>query len=134
MSIYSSPHSSHGLFLLLLLLLLARRYLKASSLRNKKELLEELNSANAPPPDPVVAEMQKIQFEQAMAKTEAEIEDLRASALKKRVEADVADAQLGVVMDPTIVKADGSPPQPSVPAAGVNPGAPDQPPPGITGV
>lgn len=106
-------------------------YIKASSLRNKKELLEELKSQNAPPPDPVAVEMQKIQFEQAMAKTEAEIEDLKASALKKRVEADVADAQLGVITDPAIVKADGSQPQPSVPAA-EDTGAPAMPPPGMT--
>jgi hypothetical protein len=108
-------------------------YIKASSLRNKKELLEMIEGQNAPPPDPVAVEMQKLQFEQGMEKTQAEIEKLRADALKARVDADVADAQLGVITDPRIVRAGGDEPMAqSVPAAGDT--GVMMPPPGLSGV
>jgi hypothetical protein len=113
-------------------------YIEASSLRNKKRLLEILNGQDQV--DPVAAEMQKIQAEQAIDKTQAEIEKLRADALKARVDADLADMQLGVIQDPSVIQPagqpQGQPPQQSrqsVPAAGV-PGVQEMPPPGNTGV
>ena len=107
-------------------------YIEASSLRNKKRLLEIMQGGEQA--DPVAMEVQKIQLEQAIKKTEAEIDKLRAEALKTRVDADVADAQIGAILNPQVVSADGAesaaPPVESVPAAGVPSGAMPMPPPG----
>lgn len=117
-------------------------YIEASALRNKKRLLEIMQGGQAA--DPVAEEAKRIAIEQSIEKTQAEIEKLRADALKARVDADVADASIGMVVDPRVIKAGDermppsavpqSNPEPmagpveSVPAAGV-PG--DQmPPPG----
>lgn len=116
-------------------------YIEASSLRNKKRLLEIMKSGEQQ--DPVAAEAAKIQLEQTIKKTEAEIDKLRADALKARVDADVADAQLGMITDPRIVQAGGNaapalqsaPAQQagvmSVPAAEGMPGESAMPPPGF---
>lgn len=97
--------------------------IKASSFRNKKELLQELEG---PPPDPVAAEAQKIQMEQVIKKTEAEIEKLRAEAAKIATEADMMASPMGQVAMPQIVAPGQAPAQDtgsmpggeSVPAAG----------------
>jgi chemotaxis receptor (MCP) glutamine deamidase CheD len=126
-------------------------YIQASSLRNKRELLEKMKG---PPPDPVAAEAQKIQLEQTIKKTEAEIGKLKAEAAKIATEADMMSAPLGQITMPQISKAPGGsisgssgPMEPmdpnpvaprgmpqelsdSVPAAGA-PGATELPPPGI---
>lgn len=100
-------------------------YIEASSLRNKKRLLEIMKGGEQA--DPVAMEIQKIQLEQTIKKTEAEIDKLRAEALKTRVDADVADAQIGAIITPQIISAAGAPsaepPFESVPAAGVPTGA-----------
>jgi hypothetical protein len=106
-------------------------YIEASSLRNKKDLIEKLKGDA---PDPVAVEMAKIQAEQAMKKTEAEIEKLRAEALKARVEADKADAELGMVLDPQVITA-GAPAAPAQPELAPEMAGPvdELPPPGMTG-
>lgn len=60
-------------------------YIEASSLRNKKRLLEIMQSGEAE--DPMQAEVVKITTEQAIKKTEAEIDKLTAEAMKIRSEA-----------------------------------------------
>lgn len=104
-------------------------YLMASSLRNKRELMEKLKG---PPADPVVVEAQKIQLEQSIKKTEAEIEKLRADALKTLVEADVAANPMNQITTPQVVGASDPGAQPggeSVPAAEVPTGAEENVPP-----
>ena len=72
----------------------------------------------------------KISAEQAIKRAEAEIQKLKAETLKITVEADVADAQIGMIQMPTVV-GEGQPPDPQgVPAAGVDPGVTAMPPPG----
>ena len=111
--------------------------IKASSFRNKKELLQELEG---PPPDPVAAEAQKIQLEQAIKKTEAEIEKIRAEAAKTATEADMLANPMGQVQMPQILPPGQAPQAPvapqdtgqqpgmseSVPAAEEPTGVPDQ--------
>jgi len=97
-------------------------YIEASSLRNKKRLLEIMGQGQGQ--DPVAAEAAKIQMEQAIKKTEAEIEKLKADALKALVDADKADAEIGVIRAPQIVPPMGGQQnsggmQPPSPAAGV---------------
>lgn len=107
-------------------------YIEASSLRNKKRLLEIMGQGQGQ--DPVAAEAAKIKLEQAIKKTEAEIEKLKADALKALVDADKADAEIGVIRAPQIVppmggqqNSGGMPPP--MPAAGAPPGD-GMPPPG----
>lgn len=108
-------------------------YIEASSLRNKKRLLEVMNGEQEM--DPVAAEMQKIMAEQALKKTQAEIDKLRAEALKITVEADMADAQIGMIQMPTVNQPGAQPDAGSVdqpsPAAEVTGAPTEQPPPGI---
>jgi hypothetical protein len=59
-------------------------YLKASGLRNKDELLKELEAAN----NPEMRAVQQKQVEQAIAKGDSEIEFKRAQAAKAAAEAD----------------------------------------------
>ena len=103
-------------------------YIQASSLRNKRELLEKLQG---PPADPVAVEAQKIQLEQTIKKTEAEIEKLKAEAAKIATEADMMVQPMGQVTMPQITNSGEQPEGQSVPAAGVSPGANENPPPGI---
>lgn len=106
-------------------------YITASSLRNKKELLDLMKGQGQ---DPVAAEARKIQLEQTIKKTEAEIEKLKADALKARVEADKADAELGMITDPRVMQATDTVPS-SVPSAAAGmPGEDMGPPPIQPGV
>lgn len=105
-------------------------YLEASSLRNKKRLLEILNGQDQV--DPVAAELQKISAEQQLKKTQGEIDKLAAETLKLTVDADVADAQIGMIVKPQVTQAGQSPGGQSVPAAGDS-GVTEMPPPGISG-
>lgn len=118
-------------------------YLQASSLRNKRELIEKMNSANAPAVDPVEAEAKKIAIEQTIKKTEAEIEKLLSEALKTRVEADMAMLPVGQVTDPGLpgaATAGASPaPSPASAPAGQMPqqmpsGPPPEPQPSVPSV
>jgi len=106
-------------------------YIEASSLRNKKRLLEVMNGQQDV--DPVAAEMQKIMGEQALKKTQAEIDKLNAEVLKITVEADMADAQIGMIQMPTVnqpgATPDAGPVEESVPDAGETTGVPTEPPP-----
>jgi hypothetical protein len=116
-------------------------YIKASSLRNKKELLEELEKPSQP--DPMEQQFAQAQAQQVIEKTAAEIAKLKAEtlkvsaeALKAKVEADTADAQLGMITDPRVVQAGALPMAPDAP---MNPApamagpVPESPPPGVTG-
>lgn len=83
-------------------------YIKASSLRNKKELLEELNGADASP-EQTALEQAKVEL--AIKRETAEIEKIiadvdktEAETIKIKVEADNAQAQIpaGMLMSPTV--------------------------------
>ncbi len=121
-------------------------YIEASSLRNKKRLLEIMNGKEQQ--DPVQAETQRIMGELTIKKASAEVNKLIAETLKVTTEADVLDGQIGMIVKPGVTDAGGNQPsqpdqvaQPgpspdaqSVPAAEAPTGAPtDQPPPGFTG-
>lgn len=106
-------------------------YIEASSLRNKKRLLEVMNGQQQA--DPVATEMQRIQSEQLLKKTEAEIAKIRAETLKITVDADVADAQIGIITQPNVVGPGESqpvPPESSPPEATGAPPEEATPPPG----
>ena len=90
-------------------------YIKASSLRNKSELLELLQSQQN---DPVQQEIQQKQLEQAMAKADAEVQKLLAEIDKIKADtigalatADQTDAQTGSIVNPAIVEPGGGAPQ-----------------------
>ena len=115
-------------------------YLKASSLRNKAELLEELEGAKSSPEEQAIKqevtqlELEKLRGE--VAKMAAEVEKLHADAIKTRVEADIAMNPVGFINDPNITKAapaqGGAAPMESAPPqqAGMDS---ELPPPGLTG-
>ena len=114
-------------------------YLKASSLRNKEELLEELEGAKE---DPKVSalkqavsslELEKLKME--VAAIAAGIDETKAKTLKTKVEADMAQVPLGVINDPAVAGPQAMPPAPQFSEASVPPtemGAmpTEQPPPG----
>ncbi len=116
-------------------------YLKASSLRNKDQLIEELEGAQMSPEEQALKqevsslELEKLRGE--VAKMAAEVEKLQADALKTRVDADIALNPIGTIHDPNITKA--APQQPGAPQPESAP--PEQmgmesealPPPGMTG-
>jgi len=95
--------------------------IKASALRNKKELLEELDKAEEQAAnDPLQQAAVQAQMETAMAeieklraeiakiaaeteKTLAEVKNTEADSVKKLAEADAVDMQMGSVVDPAIV-------------------------------
>ena len=95
--------------------------IKASSLRNKQELLDEAEAEQqAAQSDPVQQQAAQLQMEHAMGEIEklkaeiakaiadtqkvmAEIEATRASAIKQLAEADMVDAQIGSIVNPAIV-------------------------------
>lgn len=77
-------------------------YLKASSLRNKKELLDELNGGQ----DPMAAQIQAKAAELQMAEQEAKVQKLLAETRKINVEADMAQTPLGIINEPAIAPAD----------------------------
>jgi hypothetical protein len=95
--------------------------IKASALRNKKELLDELKEAEeAAKNDPMAQEETRIKLEGAMAeiekmraeianiaaetqKTIAEIGKTKAESIERLARADTYDLQIGSVVDPAIV-------------------------------
>ncbi len=103
-------------------------YLKASSLRNKQELMEELDGAQMSPEEAALKqevssiELDKLKAE--LAKMLAEVEETKAKTLKTRVEADMASLPAGVITDPAVESAQASPAQQFSEAL---------PPPGMTG-
>lgn len=92
--------------------------IKASSLRNKKELLQELEEAEeAANSNPLAEQAMQMQMEQAaltlkesaakIDKLMAEIGKIRADSIKALADADAVDKQFGQITDPEIV--DGAP-------------------------
>lgn len=75
-------------------------YIKASTLRNKQELLEELKGAGS---NPEADAINKAMADQAMRKGEAEIKKLEAETLKIMTDADKNDAQIGQIIMPNVV-------------------------------
>jgi len=115
-------------------------YIKASGLRNKRELLEEIQGGGQKQ-DPAAAELKMRGAVAEVAKIEAEIEEIKARALKTRVEANIALQPDPVVIDPAVEQGGANQSVPaSVPASvPVSPppgsmGDLNQPPPGSTGV
>lgn len=111
-------------------------YIKASGLRNKRELLEEI-STGGQKEDPATAELKMRGAVAEVAKLEAEIEEIKARALKTRVEANVALQPDPVVVDPAVEQGGANPSVPASVPASPPPGLmgdPNQPPPGSTGV
>ena len=74
-------------------------YIKASTLRNKQELLEELKGAGS---NPEADAINKAMADLAMRKGEAEVKKLEAETLKIMTEADKNDAQTGQIIMPTV--------------------------------
>lgn len=87
-------------------------YIKASTLRNKRELLEELKGAGS---NPKADAINKAMADQAMRKGEAEIKKLEAETLKIMTDADKNDAQTGQVIMPTVVDTGGGGGQQQIP-------------------
>lgn len=76
-------------------------YIKASSLRNKRELLEELKSAQGGNPE--VAQMQAQRAALEIEKFKAEIEKIKAETISTLAKADQTDAQTGSIVNPQII-------------------------------
>lgn len=76
-------------------------YIKMSSLRNKRELLDELQQASTNPAQDKAAD-------QAFRKGEAEIKKLEADAMAALAKADQTDAQTGQIVNPQIIEANGA--------------------------
>lgn len=76
-------------------------YIKASNLRNKRELLDEMQQANSNPAQDKAAE-------QAFRKGEAEIEKIMAETINLKAKADQTDAQTGQIVNPQIIDANGA--------------------------
>lgn len=76
-------------------------YIKASSLRNKRELLEALKSAQGGNPE--VAQMQAKRAQLELEKFQAEIEKIKAETISTLAKADQTDAQTGSIVNPQIV-------------------------------
>lgn len=94
-----------------------RVYLMASNLRNKKELLEELEGGTESPEEKQ-AKQAAFQLEMDKAKSEidkrlAEIEKLRAETRKIDVEADMAQMPQGVIVSPQVVGSQPGAPSPA---------------------
>lgn len=117
-------------------------YLKASSLRNKEELLEELEGSKEDPQAAALKqavsslELEKLKME--VAAIAAGIDETKAKTLKTKVEADMAQLPLGVINDPAVAGPQAMPPAPqlsneSVPPTEMGAMPMQQPPPGITG-
>jgi hypothetical protein len=90
-----------------------KAYVKASNLRNKTEILEEMESAENPAAQQAQAEAAAAQMKELMAKIDklvAETEKIRAEAAKTATEADMMAMPLGSINMPQIVN--GGPPQP----------------------
>ncbi len=90
-------------------------YLKASSLRNKEELIQELEGQQmSPEQQQMQAELEALALEERraqVAKINAEIRKLTADALKTSVDADMAQANaIGLIQEPRVLTSDASPP------------------------
>jgi hypothetical protein len=112
-------------------------YLKASSLRNKDELLQELEGAQKSPEqaaqEQVVTELQIKKATAEVEKIIADVEKTEAEALKIKIEADIAQTQvaLGQIVPPTVSESVPASPPPGEPT-----GVPEDemtPPPGQSG-
>lgn len=98
-------------------------YIKASNLRNKRELLDELKGSQE---NPEVADYQRRRGEAELAKIIAETEKINAETVGALAKADQTDAQTGQIVNPTIVEPGGGPqmptPQQSLPSPAQQPG------------
>jgi len=112
-------------------------YLKASSLRNKEELLQELEGGKQSPEqaarDQVATELQIKKATAEVEKLIADVEKTEAEALKIKVETDIAQTQvaLGQIVPPTVAESVPASPPPGEPT-----GVPEDqmmPPPGQSG-
>lgn len=88
-------------------------YIKASTLRNKRELLEELKKAQGGNPE--VAAMQAERAKLEIEEFKAKIEKLRAETIATLAKADQTDAQTGSIVNPQIIDANGAQAQPAQP-------------------
>lgn len=82
-------------------------YIKASSLRNKRELLDELKGSQE---NPEAAEYQKRRAEAELAKLIAETEKIKAETVGALAKADQTDAETGQIVNPAIIEPGGGPP------------------------
>lgn len=116
-------------------------YLKASSLRNKDALLDELNGPQDSPEQQAMKQridaLQVAELESKVQLLQAQIAKYEAEANKVSVEADMAQMPLGVINQPAVVPAPQAAPQLSEaslpPNASGDPEMPMQPPPGQSG-
>jgi len=83
-----------------------KAYIKASNLRNKSEIIEEMDSAQNPQALQAQMEAQQLQ----MAEMQAKIEKLVAETQKLLVEADMLANPVNQITVPAIVEAGGQPP------------------------
>ena len=77
-------------------------YIKASSLRNKRELLEELKKAQGGNPEVAAMQAQRAKLE--LDEFAAKIEKLKAETIATLAKADQTDAQTGSIVNPRIVE------------------------------
>lgn len=86
-------------------------YIKASNLRNKRELLEEMKGAGR---NPEAEQFQKVRAQAELDKLIAETEKIKADTIAALAKADQADAQTGQIINPAIVDpgGGGQPPTP----------------------
>ena len=84
-------------------------YIKASNLRNKRELLEELKKAQGGNPEVAALQAQRAQLE--IEEFKAKIEKLRAETIATLAKADQTDAQTGSIVKPQIVEPGQAVPQ-----------------------
>jgi hypothetical protein len=75
-------------------------YIKASSLRDKKELMDELEAAQN---DPQQQAVQMATIQGQLEKMAAEIAKLKSETIKNLAQADQADAQTGVIQTPQVL-------------------------------
>ena len=95
-------------------------YIEMSALRNKKKLLERLESLKAPNPNKEQAEQVELATMVAqLEKVKAEIEKMKADTVQSYAKADSLDQQFGQVIKPQIV--DVSQPQAGAPMGGPAP-------------
>lgn len=107
-------------------------YIKASALRDKTKLLEELEKASEDPGEQEKSKALMDEMKAKIAKIDAEIAKLNADTIKAMTEADMMDAQIGTIVQPNVIPAGqgltpmgGAPmpgmPQPSFPDDGFGP-------------
>lgn len=78
-------------------------YIKSSALRDKSELLDELEKAQNAPENQALNQAQMDKLVTEIEKLKAEVENVRASTVKTLADADAVDKQFGTVIDPVIV-------------------------------